>query len=121
MDSKILQTRDFKELYFKRWAIETYYEIIKNRLSLENFSGLSAQAIKQDFFATIFISNLETIITLSTNEELEVKNDNKYKQKTNKSVTFNTVKNYCFELFYCNKDIEIIFEEMSKLFLTSSI
>ena len=121
MDSKILQTRDFKELYFKRWAIETYYEIIKNRLSLENFSGLSAQAIKQDFFATIFISNLETIITLSTNEELEVKNDNKYKQKTNKSVTFNTVKNYCFEFFYSNKDIEIIFEEMSKLFLTSSI
>ena len=121
MDSKILQTLDFKELYFKRWAIETYYEIIKNRLSLENFSGLSAQAIKQDFFSTIFISNLETIITLSTNEELEVKNDNKYKQKTNKSVTFNTVKNHCFEFFYSNKDIEIIFEEMSKLFLTSSI
>ena len=121
LDSKVLRTRDFKELYFKRWAIETYYEIIKNRLSLENFSGLSVQAIKQDFFATIFISNLETIITLCTNEELDSKNSNKYKQKTNKSVTFNTVKNYCFELFYSNKDIEVIFEEMSKLFLTSTI
>ena len=121
LDSNVLQTKDFKELYFKRWAIETYYEIIKNRLSLENFSGLSALAIKQDFFATIFISNLETIITLCTNEELEAKSNNKYKQKTNKSVTFNTVKNYCFELFYSNKDIEVIFEEMSKLFLTSTI
>ena len=90
-------------------------------MSLENFSGLSALAVKQDFFATIFISNLETIITLGTKEELEAKNDNKYKQKTNKSVTFNTVKNYCFELFYSNKDIEVIFDEMSKLFLTSSI
>jgi hypothetical protein len=121
LDEEVLETKDFKELYFKRWGIETYYEIIKNRLSLENFSGLSALAVKQDFFATIFISNLETIITLCANEELEAKNDNKYKQKTNKSVTFNTVKNYCFELFYSNKDIKVIFEEMSKLFLTSSI
>lgn len=49
------------------------------------------------------------------------KNYNKYKQKINKSVSFNTIKNYCFELFYSNKDIEVIFDEMSKLFLTSSV
>jgi hypothetical protein len=29
----------FKELYFKRWPIETKYDIVKNKLMLENFSG----------------------------------------------------------------------------------
>ncbi|WP_428024557.1 IS4 family transposase [Arcobacter sp.] len=121
LNSKVLKTDDFKELYFKRWGIESFYEIIKNRLSLENFTGLSALAIKQDFYATIFISNLETLVTFNSNEKLSSKTNIKFKQKINKSISFNTVKNYCFELFYSNKDIEIIFEEMSKLFLTNTI
>ncbi|MEA3315483.1 MAG: IS4 family transposase, partial [Campylobacterota bacterium] len=118
LDSNILATDDFKELYFKRWGIETLYEIIKNRLSLENFTGLSVLSIKQDFYATIFISNLETLITQSANEKLSNKKDTKFEQKVNRSISFNTVKNYCFELFYSNKDIEVIFEEMEKLFLS---
>ncbi len=118
---EVLITEDFKELYFKRWGIETFYEIIKNRLSLENFTGLSPLAIKQDFYATIFISNLETIVIQSSSEELDKKTNTKFKQKINKSVSFNTVKNYCFELFYSNKDIEVIFEEMSKMFLTNTV
>jgi|TARA_R110002033_G_scaffold13325_2_gene39729 hypothetical protein len=121
LDNEVLETKDFKELYFKRWKIETFYEIIKNRLSLENFTGLSALAIKQDFYATIFISNLETIVVQSSSEELTNKTNTKFKQKINKSVSFNTIKNYCFELFYSNKDIEVIFDEMSKLFLTSTV
>lgn len=121
LDSNALKTDNFKELYFKRWGIETFYEIIKNRLSLENFTGLSSLAIKQDFYATIFISNLETLLTQGSNEKLSHKTNNKFKQKINKSVSFNTVKNYCFELFYSNKDIDIIFDEMSKLFLTNTI
>jgi len=39
----------FKALYFKRWGIETYYDRLKNILNLENFSGLTNQAILQDF------------------------------------------------------------------------
>ncbi len=52
---------------------------------------------------------------------MDDKTNNKFKKKINKSVSFNTVKNYCFELFYSNKDIEVIFEEMSKLFLTNTL
>ncbi len=54
LDNKILQTSDFRELYARRWGIETYYDVLKNRLSLENFTGLSALAVKQDFYAIIF-------------------------------------------------------------------
>ena len=59
LDNNIIPTNEFKDLYFKRWGIETYYDILKNRLSLENFTGTSTISVLQDFYATIFISNLE--------------------------------------------------------------
>jgi len=30
---------EFKELYFKRWPIESKYDVVKNKLQLENFTG----------------------------------------------------------------------------------
>lgn len=53
--------------------------------------------------------------------QLKEKTNTKYTQKVNKSVSFNVIKNYCFELFYSDKDIEVIIEEMSKLFLINKI
>ena len=47
----------------KRWGIETFFGVLKGRLNLENFSGKTAESVKQDFYSTIFISNLETILT----------------------------------------------------------
>jgi len=102
LDKTILSTQEFKKLYFNRWKIESYYDIMKNRLSLENFSGTTVLSIKQDFYATMFISNLESALSHGLNEELENEKGNKrrkYTQKVNKSVSFNTIKNYTFDLF----------------------
>ncbi|MBD3841954.1 MAG: hypothetical protein IE909_08725 [Campylobacterales bacterium] len=46
----------------------------KNRLGLENFTGQTALAVKQDFFATIFLTNNESMLTYDINEELKEKN-----------------------------------------------
>jgi len=43
----------FKGLYFFRWPIETKFDEIKNRLEVENFSGRTVEAIRQDFFITM--------------------------------------------------------------------
>lgn len=57
MDSKI--TREmFKELYFKRWKIETKYHEIKERHYLEEFTGATSISIEQEFFITMGIANL---------------------------------------------------------------
>ena len=124
LDKNILKTEDFKELYFKRWGVETYYEIMKNRLSLENFTGTSALAIKQDFYATMFISNMEAIISYELNEELESDSNesNKYEQKVNKSVSFNTIKNYAFELLYFpDKNIDEVLDKIYQQLRTNKI
>jgi hypothetical protein len=47
----------FKKLYFMRWPIETKYDEIKNKLEVENFSGRTVDAVMQDFFITMLMSN----------------------------------------------------------------
>lgn len=111
LDYNILKTSDFKELYFKRWRVETYYEILKNRLSLENFTGKTALSIKQDFYSSIFVSNIEALLVYDINEDLE-KQTNKYKYQINKSVSINTIKNHIFEMFYSTTDMEQILDNL---------
>ncbi|MEY4503871.1 MAG: hypothetical protein RL154_163, partial [Pseudomonadota bacterium] len=116
LDNIIIQTADFKWLYAKRWNIETFYHIIKNRLSLENFTGSGAISIKQDFFVTMFLSNYESFMTYDTNNSLREKAVyNKHSQKVNKSVSFNTIKQKSFELFYSDMDIDELLVNMQKL------
>ncbi len=122
LDDEILQTLDFKELYALRWGIETFYHIIKNRLLLENFTGYTALSVKQDFYITMFLSNYESLLSYDLNIELKEKTkDNMYTQKVNKSISFNSIKQKSFELFYSNKHIDKILQNMQTLFMTNTV
>jgi hypothetical protein len=43
----------------------------------------------------------------------------KNRQKVNKSISFNTIKQKSFELFYGHHDIDRVLKEMQKLFITT--
>ena len=58
LGQKQLPIRQAGALYFKRWAIETSFALIKIKLQLENFSGKTVTSIFQDFYATMYIANL---------------------------------------------------------------
>ena len=58
---KGMDTSAFKELYFKRWPIETKYNEIKNKLEVENFSTLTENGVMQDFFISMYMSNVVAI------------------------------------------------------------
>jgi len=49
---------NFKELYFMRWGVEKEYDVLKNTLEIENFSGRTETAIRQDFHIHIIASNM---------------------------------------------------------------
>ena len=49
---------EFKALYFMRWPIETKYNLIKNQLELESFTGRTPRTVKQDFYANMYLANL---------------------------------------------------------------
>ena len=85
----------FKKLYFKRWPIETKYDEIKNKLEIENFSGRTVNAIMQDFYITMYMSNVVAVACweaqLDVDEERELKN-NKYSYHVNVSHAIGTLK-----------------------------
>ncbi len=70
----------FKDLYHQRWFIEEDYKLMKSRLEMENFSGLSTEAIKQDIHAKALTKNLAAIATL----EATIIAKEKYKNRKRK-------------------------------------
>ncbi len=122
VDEKLFAENIFKEIYGLRWGVETFFSKIKGRLCLENFTGKSTEAVKQDFWATIFISNLETVMTEDV--EQEINNDLKAEQQErfiNKAVSFNAIKNLAFEILYSNVDIETVMHKLEKIFMLNLV
>ena len=88
--SKHFVTEDFREIYHMRWGIEEKYNDLKNKLEIENFAGNSEIAILQEFYATMFLSNIASMMALDCTEEIEELNKNKdlkYQYKANLSTT----------------------------------
>ena len=112
----------FKKIYFLRWGIECKYKVLKKQLQLENFSGTKPIAIKQDFYIAILISNLVSLIKLSS-DSLVVNNDsnsvNKYKYQSNRGFIINKVKKLLVKMIisfhYSSKIIKNIITEASRI------
>jgi len=112
----------FKDLYFKRWGIETNYNRMKSYLNIEEFTGLSEIAIKQDFFVSMFIFNLQTVIALDSQEEMEkekLKNKNKYKYKINRNLSLGYMKDRVINILM--SDNPEYYEELKELFKTNPV
>ena len=117
-----IQRSEFKILYFLRWGVEGFYHLLKGRLNLENFTGKSLESIKQDFWSSIYISNVETIFTEDIQEEINTDlKENQSPKKINKAVSFNAIKNMAFELFFYEKDETMIEEKLTQLFKTNTL
>lgn len=87
---------DFKVLYFKRWGIEVKYNELKNRLQIENFSGETPIAIEQDFYATMYLSNMVALAKMDANEIIAEENKDKnlkYEYKVNTNILIGKLKN----------------------------
>ena len=60
-----------KRLYELRWGVETEFDVLKNCLQLENFTGTKPRLIQQDIYATVYVSNVASYIALDANRTLE--------------------------------------------------
>jgi hypothetical protein len=122
LDSQIYPSSIFKELYFLRWGIETFYDQLKNKLRVEYFTGYSITSVQQDFFCAIFISNLQSIIVNDLEKELSIKNSNtKLDYKINTNLSYGFLKNRILELLFKEAPLEEVFNELENLFLQNTI
>jgi hypothetical protein len=118
LDEVFCPTEDFEEIYYKRWGVETYYDILKTRLNLENFTGQTAESVYQDFYATVYLTGLESMLTADTDKQLRAK-DTKHPQKVNRSVSFNAIKNEALDILFNDTDTDMILNKLERLFLTN--
>ncbi len=90
-----ISLEDFKELYFKRWGIEVKYNEIKNKLQVENFTGKTIIAIEQDFYATMYLTNMVALAKKDANEAIQEDSKNKnlkYEYKVNTNMLIGKLK-----------------------------
>jgi len=76
---QVIDTNQMKDVYFKRWQIEKSYNVIKNKLEIENFSGHSELAIKQDFYSQMLLFNMIEDIKKTANKQIKEKQEKSLK------------------------------------------
>ena len=68
-------------------------------MGLEMFSGLTEESVRQDFWATLLVSNIETLFTADAQRILDAQSEgNRYEQQVNHSVAFATLRREVMEL-----------------------
>ena len=122
IDINLYPNTIFKSLYFKRWGVETFYDELKNKLKVEHFSGYSNQSIQQDFYAALFISNIQTLIVSELEDEITQQNkQRKYDYKINTNLSYGFLKNRILELFFIEDSMEKAIHHIKKLFLEHQV
>ena len=71
----------FVSLYAMRWNIEEAYKQYKTRLQLEVFTGKTALAIKQDFYAKVFIATTTAVLAFPIDERLKKEQEQEKRTK----------------------------------------
>ncbi|KHD05666.1 hypothetical protein PN36_34075 [Candidatus Thiomargarita nelsonii] len=119
LDSEKYTIQMLKELYHLRWGIETLFSVLKERLKLDNFTGKTVVAVRQDFFAALFLVGLESILTQVAELHLFNKSSlNELRQSVNNMVSFNAIKNFMVELFYHPTPINSLMKVLNEWFIT---
>jgi len=109
---------DFKELYAKRWGIETNYMFLKHKVMVEVFTGESVTAVLQDFHASILILNIAAIAAreqddiLNENNAICASGKNKgCKYRPNKTELIAIIKRDFVKLMLCRNILNRVFKQ----------
>lgn len=94
---------DFCELYHYRWNEEEGYKLFKCRVEVEDFSGKTATAVKQDFYAKIFLMTLAAAYAFPIEEkvveEYKADKERKFAQKINRTNALSMTRNILIGVF----------------------
>lgn len=98
-DSHRYSLQDLKEVYGMRWGIETLYSRQKNQLQLEVSSGQRPLSIEQDYYAGLFMSNVQSLLKKQCETyEMEVSEHRQYNYKVNNNVGVGVIKSHIVKL-----------------------
>jgi hypothetical protein len=118
LDEQKYPTEEFLEVYHRRWNHETFYHVLKSRLDLENFSGQTVEAIRQDFHAAVLLCNLETLLTQPAKEAIQqAKRPEQDPKQINQADAYHALKNQLLPLLYSQTPAQEVIQKLQRLFL----
>jgi len=129
IDESPYPAEEFRALYNMRRGVETFYGVLKTGLNPENFTGKTSESVKQDFYAAIYLTGSESVLTGELNEKPGKKTcqsdrnrgeseerSYRHRYEVNKAVSFNAIKNHVSDLFYPENRNDVISEKLENMF-----
>jgi hypothetical protein len=100
----------FRELYFYRWLVETKYKELKSRLAIEDFNGATSVSVFQEFYISMLLSNLSSLIKNEVDQKLRIssKSSNKHRYQANRSYIIGRMKKIFPQILSCKTSLSSI-------------
>jgi len=110
---------DFSDLYHRRWWIEEDFKLLKSRLKIETFTGITPLAIYQDIHAKLFAHNVAALLKSSADQTLEHQGKKiKHRHQTNRTQVVSKLKDVIVTLFSLSvRKLEQMVFDLHLLFL----
>ena len=117
VDETAYPTKEFAALYWRRWGQETYYGRLKGRMDLEHGSGLTLEAVEQDFAATLLLSNVESVVIGPATSQLAQRTAHREQPaKVNRAVSLHALKSRLIDLLASAVPAEKVLAELTQWF-----
>jgi len=117
LDAKRYPTEEFLTVYHWRWGHETFYLMLKGRLELENFSGRTVEAIRQDVQAAVLLANLESVLSEPAQAALASQaTPGTQPRQVNRSNSYHALKDQVLDLLYQEVPPVVVIEKLLILF-----
>lgn len=81
LDKEKYGKKSITNLYKQRWGVEEAYKTLKARLDIVHFSGKTAHAVQQDFYANVFLISFTSILKADIKPTLKTKEVSENKEK----------------------------------------
>jgi hypothetical protein len=115
LDETLYPTPEFSGLYQRRWHHETYHQMLKGRLDLENWSGQTVEAVRQDVQAAVLVSNVESVLSQEAQEALSAHDATRqYAAQVNRAVSYHALKERMLDLLWSRRPIQKVLEEIQR-------
>jgi hypothetical protein len=122
LDEALYPTEEFLAVYHWRWGHETFHLMLKSRLELENFSGRTVEAVRQDVQAAVLLANLESLLSEPAQSALNRQSTPPIQpRQVNRANSYHALKDQVLDLLYRDIPTPTVLNKLMKLFQGSPV
>ena len=122
LEETLYPTAEFLQVYHWRWNHETYHQMLKGRLDLENWSGQTVEAVRQDVQAAVLVSNLESLLSQEPQEALSANDAARHAPaQVNRAVSYHALKEHVLELLWSQRPAAEVLVEMQRWMVSNPV